>query len=429
MNNRSNDIPEGFKVTEIGLLPEEWKTARLENAANILMGQSPPSSTYNAESIGLPFFQGKADFGDVYPTTRKWCSAPVRIAEKDDVLLSVRAPIGDVNMATERCCIGRGLASIRANQNSAGQYLFYRLVFSKELLESKGTGTTFKEINKAAVTSFMLPLPPLPEQKAIACVLSTIQKAIETQDRIIASASELKKSLMRHLFTYGPVPLPEADKIPIKETEIGHLPEEWETAKLGDLFEIKQGKALSPQHRRGISPRLFLRTANVFWGRLDLANLDSMDFTDSEVSQLRLMPNDLLVCEGGDIGRTAIWRGELDVCCYQNHLHRLRPIRDVVYPLFYMYWMQAAHLLFGLYGGTGNKTTIPNLSQSRLKSFVLPLPPLPEQQEIASVLSAVDEKIETEQKRKASLQTLFKTMLHFLMTGKVRVKGLEVSAS
>ncbi len=115
-----------------------------------------------------------------------------------------------------------------------------------------------------------------------------------------------------------------------KMTELGPMPENWETTRLGDIFEIKQGKALSPEHRRGISPRLFLRTANVFWGHLDLANVDSMDFTDNEVSQLRLMPNDLLVCEGGDIGRTAIWRGQLDVCCYQNHLHRLRAVKDAI---------------------------------------------------------------------------------------------------
>jgi len=201
-----------------------------------------------------------------------------------------------------------------------------------------------------------------------------------------------------------------------KMTELGLLPEEWETTKLGDLFEIKQGKALSPEHRRGISPRPFLRTANVFWGYLDLTNVDSMDFTDAEVSQLKLMPNDLLVCEGGDIGRTAIWRDESKVCCYQNHLHRLRTTREDVHPLFYMYWMQVAHLLFGLYGGTGNKTTIPNLSQSRLKSFILPLPPLPQQQEIARVLSTIQKAVETQDKIIAAARELKKSLMRHLFT-------------
>ncbi len=201
-----------------------------------------------------------------------------------------------------------------------------------------------------------------------------------------------------------------------KMTEIGLLPHEWETTKLGDLFEIKQGKALSPEHRRGISPRPFLRTANVFWGYLDLTTVDSMDFTDAEVSQLKLMPNDLLVCEGGDIGRTAIWWDESKVCCYQNHLHRLRTNRPDVYPLFYMYWMLAAYQLLGLYGGTGNKTTIPNLSQSRLKSLVLPLPPLPEQKAIALVLSTIQKAIETQDKIIAAARELKKSLMRHLFT-------------
>ena len=90
---------------DLGPLPEDWQVVRLGEVAQIEMGQSPPSITYNSEGIGLPFFQGKADFGDIYPITRKWCSSPNKIAEKDDILLSVRAPIGDVNIATQRCCI------------------------------------------------------------------------------------------------------------------------------------------------------------------------------------------------------------------------------------------------------------------------------------------------------------------------------------
>ena len=424
-------------MTDIGLLPEAWEVASLSKIATINKSSMDPRSypTESFEYYSIPAYQisndpiiengsnihsqklvintGTVLFGKLNPRVPKvWLveslSDKRKLASTEFIPLT---PIKDLIIS--------GFLYYLAWSN-------YVMPKAKELVS--GSTPSRQRVDTAAFGRIPIPLPPLPEQKAIARVLSTIQQAIEAQDKIIVAAREMKKSLMKHLFTYGPVPVAEAERVPLKETEIGLVPEEWEIARLGDLFEIKQGKALSPQHRRGISPRLFLRTANVFWGRLDLANLDSMDFTDSEVSQLRLMPNDLLVCEGGDIGRTAIWRGELDVCCYQNHLHRLRAVRDVFYPLFYMYWMQAAYLLFGLYGGTGNKTTIPNLSQSRLKSFVLPLPPLPEQQQIASILSAVDQKIETAQNRKASLQTLFQTMLHLLMTGKIRVKGLEVPA-
>jgi len=403
MSNQSNDIPEEFKMTDLGLIPDEWEAVRLENVADIIMGQSPSSSTYNTESIGLPFFQGKADFGDIYPTTRKWCSAPARIAEKYDVLLSVRAPIGDVNIATERCCIGRGLASIRANQNSEGQYLFYRLVFSKELLESKGAGTTFKEINKAAVTSFMIPLPSLLEQKAIARMLSTIQNAIEAQDKIIAAAREMKKSLMRHLFTHGPVPVKEADKVTLKETEIGLMPEHWEVKLLLDTATLQRGKDLPKQ--------------NQIPGQYPIVGSSGV-----------IGYHNMFVCDGpgvvtgrsGSIGNLAYVEEKYwphNTGLYVKDFHGNEP--KFIYYLL--------HLVDFHKYATG--VSVPTLNRNFVHSALVPVPPIQEQQQITYALTSVDKKIEAEEKRKASLQTLFKTMLHLLMTGKVRVKDLEVSTS
>ena len=98
-------------------------------------------------------------------------------------------------------------------------------------------------------------------------------------------------------------------------TEIGFLPHEWHLSKIGDLFDIQQGASMSPKRREGKSPYPFLRTMNVLWGDINLSTLDQMDFTDAEVEKLELRPGDLLVCEGGDIGRTAIWNGSVSPCC------------------------------------------------------------------------------------------------------------------
>lgn len=111
-----------------------------------------------------------------------------------------------------------------------------------------------------------------------------------------------------------------------------------------------------------------------------------MDFTDDEIISLSLKPGDLLVCEGGEVGRTAIWNGELETCLYQNHIHRLRRLTDNVVPDFYMYWMRVAFQVFGSYRGQESKTTIPNLSGDRLKSFEVPLPPVEEQGQIVREL-------------------------------------------
>src|SRR5438132_13167212 len=107
-------------------------------------------------------------------------------------------------------------------------------------------------------------------------------------------------------------------------TELGVFPADWRVQRFDALFAVQQGKQVSKKNRVGENQRPFLRTRNVFWGRLDLSELDEMYFTDDDEKRLRLEPGDLLVCEGGDIGRTAIWRGELARCYYQNHLHRAR---------------------------------------------------------------------------------------------------------
>jgi len=112
-------------------LPGGWVQVALNDIAEILMGQSPPSETYNSEGIGLPFFQGKAEFTDLHPVAEKWCREPNKIADAEDILMSVRAPVGTTNIANQKCCIGRGLAAIRYNHNT--KFLFYFLVSSSRI--------------------------------------------------------------------------------------------------------------------------------------------------------------------------------------------------------------------------------------------------------------------------------------------------------
>ena len=199
-------------------------------------------------------------------------------------------------------------------------------------------------------------------------------------------------------------------------TELGPLPEGWRVVQLGKVYKIQQGKALSRKKDKGLRPRPFLRTANVLWGKLDLSALDQMDFSAEEEKKYTLSNGDLLICEGGEIGRTAIWEGQMQGVFYQNHIFRARATSREADSLFHMYWMQAAIKLLDLYLGHGNKTTIPNLSKRRLAGLPIPLPPLPEQRAIAHVLRTVQRSKEATEQVIAALKELKKSLMHHLFT-------------
>lgn len=158
---------------------------------------------------------------------------------------------------------------------------------------------------------------------------------------------------------------------------------------MGELFAVGAGKTMSAAARAGEDKVPFLRTSNVLWDEIDLAVVDAMAIPERELAEKCLEPGDLLVCEGGEIGRAAIWEGGPEPMSFQNHLHRLRPKVDDVDPRFYVYFLQSAFTQLGIFEGAGNKTTIPNLSSGRLKALDVPHPPLLEQVAIADALRHV----------------------------------------
>ena len=165
------------------------------------MGQSPASDSYNQDGEGLPFYQGNADFGRESPTPRIWCTDPKKIAEKGDILISVRAPIGAVNTASERCCIGRGVAAIRPNQQLlTTSFLKHQLLASSKKLEAMGTGSTFKAVGKKALTSFPISLYPTIAQAVIEQQLDWTLNELEVAKRQLTSLDSLVKSRFVEMF-------------------------------------------------------------------------------------------------------------------------------------------------------------------------------------------------------------------------------------
>jgi len=214
----------------INQLPKDWKWVKLGEACNIIMGQSPPSTSYNADGIGLPFFQGKAEFTDLYPIVEKWCNAPNKIAEPNDILLSVRAPVGTTNIANQKCCIGRGLAAIRYENY---KYAFYFLRSRQQELDSKGTGTTFRAISGETIRETLFPFPPKPIQQVI---VSKIEELFSELDKGI----ENLRSAQQQLKTYRQAVLKWAfeGKLTNENLKEGELPKGWKMLKTIDVIKI-----------------------------------------------------------------------------------------------------------------------------------------------------------------------------------------------
>lgn len=176
-------------------LPEGWRMGRVADVFDVVMGQSPPGNTYNENGEGLPFYQGRTDFGFRFPTRRKFCSAPTRIAAKDSVLLSVRAPVGDLNRAWEKCCIGRGVASLseKLGRNAYGYEAMWAL--SDDLKSYDSEGTVFGSINKKQLADLKLVIPTPYLQTAF----ETLTKPMDEQVRNITANNQTLATLRDNL--------------------------------------------------------------------------------------------------------------------------------------------------------------------------------------------------------------------------------------
>ena len=180
-------------------LPEGWRWGKLEDIANITMGQSPEGETYNLDGQGMIFYQGRTDFGRRFPTARVYTTSPTRFAKEGDVLLSVRAPVGDLNIASHDCCIGRGLASLRS-QHNCQRYLFYQLQnLSNVFNMSDDEGTIFGSINKDDLFNIEVVVPTMQEMKLFEEKESVIDKQIGIKDKEINNLTELQSLLLARM--------------------------------------------------------------------------------------------------------------------------------------------------------------------------------------------------------------------------------------
>ena len=203
-------FPDQLVDSELGEIPAGWTVRHLKDCFEIIMGQSPPSHTYNDIGDGLPFFQGHSDFGFRYPGNRKFCTAPNRIAEPEDTLVSVRAPVGDINMAWERCCIGRGIASLRYRVCAASFTYYTVQALQVRLREYENTGTVFGAITRMQLARLPIQQPSMELVHAFECLARGWDETIRRNTAQINTLTALRSVLLPrlvsgHLWTRYPM--------------------------------------------------------------------------------------------------------------------------------------------------------------------------------------------------------------------------------
>ena len=233
---------------------------RLSDVATIIMGQSPPSSTYNKSRIGLPFFQGISDFNYRYPTERIFCSSPTRVAIPGDILFSVRAPIGRVNIAQVESATGRGIAIIRAKNPNDSKYLEYFLRSIESYWDVlEGSGSVFGNATKSDLSSLYVPWPEMKEaREAIGCILGSLDDKIELNRQLCKTLEDTAQAIFKSWFVdFDPVHAKAAGKQPVGlkpeiaalfpdsfvDSELGKIPKGWIISRLGDHFHLTMGQS------------------------------------------------------------------------------------------------------------------------------------------------------------------------------------------
>ncbi|KXS45005.1 MAG: type I restriction enzyme, S subunit [Methanohalophilus sp. T328-1] len=270
-------------------------------------------------------------------------------------------------------------------------------------------------------------LPPLSDQKAIATFLdretSRIDALVEKKQQFIELLEERRSALISHAVTRGLDP-----DVPMKDSGIewiGEIPEHWDVTKLKQIGKIVLGKMLTPKDKGGYNKKNYLRAKNIRWGKVDVNDVKEMWFSDNEINQYRLYANDLLVSEGGEVGRTAIWLDELDECYIQNSVHKVT-LKDPHNPIYFLYQFISQGKI-GYFDSIVNRVSIAHLTRERLKEVPFLVPPLQEQQAIANYLdretSQIDNLIEKTKQSIEYLKEYRTALISSAVTGKIDVRG------
>lgn len=409
------EVKKGYKESPLGFIPEDWKLEELGIVAKVNMGQSPPSSSYNENGDGLPLIQGNADIKNRLAVPRVWTSEPSKECESDEIIMTVRAPVGAVAKSTIKACIGRGVCSIRSTNEANSEFIYQHLISLESKWSKLEQGSTFTAVNGSDIRSLKIPIPPLPEQKKIAEILTTVDDKIAVIEERIKQTQELKKGLMHRLLNRG------IGHTEFKDSPLGEIPVSWEVKVISDVAEVKGGKRLPKGHslQEDATAYPYIRVSDMYMGGVsfdDILYVPS-DIQD-QISRYTISKNDLFISVAGTLGIVGKIPVELDGANLTENADKLT---NIGCHKEYLFQLLLSELIQKTIKDEQTNNAQPKLALTRIKEFKIPIPPHSEQIKIAEILTSVDNNIEVLHEKKSSYQELKKGLMQQLLTGKTRV--------
>ena len=368
----------------------------LKDVCRINMGQSPESSSYNENGDGIPFFQGNADFGERYPVTRIWCNAPTKIANAGDILISVRAPIGALNYAKEKCCIGRGLAAITPNSSKfSPEFIYWFLRGKNAELNSKGTGSTFKAIGRKVLEETLVPNYGFEQQHACAENLKKVYAIIQMRKQELQKLDELIKAQFCEMF--------------------GSKEPEWPIVSIGEICSDTRtgpfGSAL--RHSEFVEDGGFgLGIDNAVENKFSYNRMRYI--TEEKYQQLKrytVHPGDVIITIMGTIGRSAVIPDDMPLAINTKHLACLTPDFSRVDSVFLCSAFQMHPEIQRQLIGNAKGAVMEGLNLGIIKNLKFRLPPLQRQKEFVAIFEQSDKSKVAVQAALDKAQLLFDSLM------------------
>ena len=411
---------------------KDFERCHLGDVAHIEMGQSPDSRfVFEDPYIGYPFLQGNAEFGVVSPSPKFGCVRPAKLVKKSDVLVSVRAPVGAVNIADRDYCIGRGLAGIRLSgiePNLAAQLVQHQSADLRRVAQ----GTTFEAISKSDLQTLQLRLPPVAELPVIAQLLDTLDTAIHQTEAIVEKLKQVKQGLLHDLLTRGVDAngelRPSYEQAPelYQDSPLGWVPKAWDVVTLESVSHTVTSGSRDWARFYADSGALFVRIGNLTREHINFRYESTIYVRpprNADGQRTRLESGDILISITADLGIIGVVPDGMGEAYINQHIALVRPNLSIINPRCVGHYLASpvAQTYISKLNDSGAKA---GLNLPTIRSLITAKPIGDEQDVIATRLDEIDKRIQNATTESAKLRELKSGLMDDLLTGRVRVTPL-----